>query len=115
GANDLGTVLHYGNASSLVYHTAPCHLVLPHALFRCITVEGSGLANAWAISVASQRSAPFLQTQPIYGSPLVSAVSPLNTPLPTEGGLLVTIDGSNFGNDDALLHVQYANEKGVVY
>ena len=115
GANDLGTVLHYGNASSLVYHTAPCHLVLPHALFRCITVEGSGLANAWAISVASQRSAPFLQTQPIYGSPLVSAVSPLNTPLPTEGGLLVTIDGSNFGNDDALLHVQYANEKGIVY
>ena len=115
GANDMGTILHYGNASSLVFHTAPCHLVLPHSLFRCITEEGSGFANAWAISVSSQQSSPFVQSQSIYGYPLVSAVSPLSTPLPTEGGLLLTIDGSNFGNDDSLLLVQYVNEKGVVY
>ena len=115
GADDFNTHLAYGHNNSFLFTTPSCHLVLPHTLVRCITVPGSGFQNQWQITVGVQTSGVFSQTQSIYGAPQVTAVAPSDTPLPTQGGLNVTIQGANFGSDASLLSVRYTNEEGDVY
>lgn len=57
----------------------------------------------------------YYQSKSIYGYPIVISVDKLNTPLPTTGGLVLMIDGLNYGTNNSQVVVEYVNEKGITY
>ena len=115
GVNEGTSRLLYGNSSGLSFVTSACHIILPHTLLRCITSPGSGYQDRWEVEVGSHHSQPFIQQTGIYGYPEVTEVDKLHLELPSEGGLELLIIGANFGSDDSLIHVLYANEFGEIY
>ncbi len=71
-----------------------------HTELRCTLPAGAGLNNPVDVSVAGQTSSPLSFN---YAAPSLSALSP--TTGPTNGGITLTLTGSNFGMAGALVTV----------
>ena len=115
GIEEDSSVLHYGNSYTQTFVTSPCHVLLPHTFLRCVSVAGSGYQDRWLLRVGNQFSNVYQQSKSIYGYPTVTSVDKLNTPLPTVGGLVLVIDGLNYGTNNSQVTVEYVNEDGVTY
>ena len=115
GIEENSSILHYGDSNEKTFITSPCHVLLPHTLLRCVSVPGSGYQNRWLLRVGGQFSNEYYQSKSIYGYPIVISVDKLNTPLPTTGGLVLMIDGLNYGTNNSQVVVEYVNEKGITY
>ncbi len=105
-----------GVVEGAVLRTSACSVVgAGHTRIHCSTPSGVGAGYTWTVTVAGQSSAPSVQTTS-YAVPSLTAVSVASVgvvdagepfAMPTAGGAIVTLRGSNFGPDSSAVVVTW--------
>jgi hypothetical protein len=85
-------------ASSLRYAAYNCRVTSDHTQVTCTTVEGTGNALRWAVTIDGQSTGVFFGGSTNYAAPVVAQYSGTGSrSAQTYGGEEVLIDGFNFG------------------
>jgi hypothetical protein len=82
------------------YTAADCAVHVPYTTLRCVTLPGVGRDHVWRVVVGLQQATVNTSVLSSYIAPVIDVVAAVgvgNAALPTEGGTLVHINGSNFG------------------
>ena len=75
------------------YEAEGCE-VKSHTEMYCWTIPGTGSSLRWTLTVGGQQGEPSLNTSS-YAPPMISSISPAT--YGTEGGVVVTLNGTDFG------------------
>jgi hypothetical protein len=97
----------------LVFPGRDCVVVEPHVTIRCTVSSGIGAALSWRVVVEGQANSMPLAS---YAAPVLLGVQFVEagvTVANTQGGTLVSIRGSNFGDDVSYVEVSVTTPAGV--
>jgi hypothetical protein len=99
-----GTIVNGVPSLGVVLTSTDCSLAVEHVEVWCVVPSGGGAGFVWSVVVDGQSSAPSLQNTS-YAPPIVAAIGVSGSgtfedepdAVPTSGGAIVTLSGSNFG------------------